>query len=159
MDKLKVFGKADLNGSIKIPGAKNAVLPIMACSILSNQSLHLTNVPNLVDIMTMKKLLINFGLVFHSHKNSLSVTANNISNQVADYDLVRKMRASILVFGPLLSRFGKAKISLPGGCSIGTRPINLHLYGLERLGASFIIKDGYVIGKVKGKLKGTSIKL
>ena len=84
MDKLKVFGKADLNGSIKIPGAKNAVLPIMACSILSNQSLHLTNVPNLVDIMTMKKLLKNFGLVFHSHKNSLSVIANNISNQVAD---------------------------------------------------------------------------
>jgi len=159
MDKLKVFGKANLNGSIKIPGAKNAVLPIMACSILSNQSLHLTNVPNLVDILTMKKLLKNFGIVFHSNKNSLSVIANNISNQVADYDLVRKMRASILVFGPLLSRFGKAKISLPGGCSIGTRPINLHLYGLERLGASFIIKDGYVIGKVKDKLKGTSIKL
>ena len=159
MDKLQVFGKADLKGSIDIPGAKNSVLPIMASSILSNQSLHLTNIPNLIDIITMKKLLKSFGLLFHTDKNSMSIITRNISNKVADYDLVRKMRASILVLGPLLSRFGKAKISLPGGCAIGTRPIDIHLFGLEKLGASFNIKDGYVIGRVKNNLKGNRIKL
>jgi len=159
MDKLQVFGQADLKGSIDIPGAKNAVLPIMACSMLSNQCLHLTNVPNLVDIKTMQKLLESFGITFHVHKNSMSLIPTNISNHVADYDLVRKMRASILVLGPLLSRFRKVKISLPGGCSIGTRPIDLHLFGLEQLGASFIIEDGYVVGNVKDKLKGNTIEL
>ena len=159
MDKLQVFGKSDLKGSIDIPGAKNAVLPIMACSMLSNKSLYLKNVPNLVDIKTMQKLLESFGLICRVKKNSMSLITNKISYHVADYNLVRKMRASILVLGPLLSRFKKIKISLPGGCAIGTRPIDLHLYGLKKLGASFSIVDGYVIGKVKDNLKGNIIKL
>ena len=159
MDKLQVFGKSDLKGSLDIPGAKNAVLPIMACSLLSNKSLHLTNVPNLVDIKTMQELLESFGLMCRVQKNSMSLITKKISYHVADYNLVRKMRASILVLGPLLSRFKKVKISLPGGCAIGTRPIDLHLYGLKQLGASFSIVDGYVIGKVKDNLKGNIIKL
>ena len=152
MDKLKVFGKADLKGSIDIFGAKNSVLPIMACSILSKKNLHLFNVPNLVDILTMQKILESFGLEIHRNKNYMSIITKDISNRVTDYDLVRKMRASILVLGPLLSRFNKVKISLPGGCAIGTRPIDIHLFGLEKLGATFYIKDGYVIGSVKNKL-------
>ena len=148
MDKLQVFGKADLKGFIRISGAKNSVLPIMACSILSNKNLHLTNVPSLVDIKTMQKLLESFGLTFHTHKNSMSLITENILNHIADYNLVRKMRASILVLGPLLSRLRKVKISLPGGCAIGTRPIDLHLFGLKKLGASFLIEDGYIIGDV-----------
>ena len=159
MDKLQVFGKADLKGFIDIPGAKNSVLPIMACSILSNKSLHLKNVPNLVDIKTMQKLLESFGLVFQIHGNSMSLTVDNILNHVADYNLVRKMRASILVLGPLLSRFKKVKISLPGGCAIGTRPIDLHLFGLEKLGASFVFENGYIIGKIKDKFIANIIEL
>ena len=158
MDKLQVFGKADLKGFINITGANNAVLHIMACSILSNQSLHLTNVPSLVDIKTMQKLLESFGAVFHTYKNTMSLFTENISNHIADYNLVRKMRASILVLGPLLSRFRKVKISLPGGCAIGTRPIDLHLFGLEKLGASFRIEEGYVIGNVNDRLKGNTIE-
>ncbi len=159
MDKLQVFGNADLKGLINIPGAKNAVLPIMACSILSNKSLHLNNVPNLVDIKTMQKLLESFGLIFRMRKKTLSLITENISNHVADYNLVRKMRASILVLGPLLSRFKKVKISLPGGCAIGNRSINLHLFGLEQLGASFIIEDGYIVGKLKDSFIGNTIEL
>lgn len=159
MDKLQVYGKANLNGSIEIPGAKNAVLPIMACSILSNKNLHLTNVPDLVDINTMKKLLESYGLKFNLNNNSMSLITKNISNHIADYNLVRKMRASILILGPLLSRFKKVKISLPGGCAIGTRPINLHLFGLKQLGASFFIEDGYIVGHVQDKFKGNTIEL
>ena len=159
MDKLQVFGKADLKGFINIPGAKNSVLPIMASSILSNKSLHLKNVPNLIDIKTMQKLLESFGLVFQIHGNSMSLTVDNIFNHVADYNLVRKMRASILVLGPLLSRFKKVKISLPGGCAIGTRPIDLHLFGLEKLGASFVFENGYIIGKIKDKFIANIIEL
>ena len=159
MDKLQVFGKADLKGFIDTPGAKNAVLPIMACSILSNKSLHLNNVPNLVDIKTMQKLLESFGLVFQIHGNSMSLKVDNILNHVADYNLVRKMRASILVLGPLLSRFKEVKISLPGGCAIGTRPIDLHLFGLEKLGASFFFENGYIIGKIKDKFIANIIEL
>ena len=158
MDKLKVFGKADLKGYINIPGAKNAALPIMASSILSTHSLYLTNVPNLIDIKTMHKLLESLGLEINMFNNSMSLIANNISNHIADYNLVRKMRASILVLGPLLSRLRKVKISLPGGCAIGTRPIDLHLFGLKKLGASFYIDEGYIIGNLKDKFKGTTIK-
>ena len=159
MDKLQIYGKADLKGFIKIFGSKNAALPILTCSLLSNENLHLSNIPSLVDIHTMQKLLESFGLQFKKNINSISLITNNITNCVANYDLVRKMRASILVLGPLLSRFGKVKISLPGGCAIGTRPINLHLFGLEQLGASFYMKDGYVIGEVKDKLIGNVIEL
>ena len=158
MDKLKVFGKADLKGFINIPGAKNAALPIMASSILSTHSLYLTNVPNLIDIKTMHKLLESLGLEINLFENSMSLIAKNISNHIADYNLVRKMRASVLVLGPLLSRLRKVKISLPGGCAIGTRPIDLHLFGLKKLGASFYIDEGYIIGNLKDNFKGTTIK-
>jgi UDP-N-acetylglucosamine 1-carboxyvinyltransferase len=159
MDKLKIIGKANLSGSIDIPGAKNAALPIMICSLLSKQKLHLNNIPNLVDIHTMKKLLESLGIKFKNNKISLTLIPSKIEKYEADYNLVRKMRASILVLGPLLSRYRKAKISLPGGCAIGTRPIDIHLFGLEKLGATFSIKNGYVLGKAKDGLIGNTIKL
>ena len=159
MDKLKIFGQSDLRGSINISGAKNAILPIMACSLLSNKILNLLNVPNLVDIKTMQILLESFGVEILKQKNSISLITKNVSNHVANYDLVRKMRASILVLGPLLSRFRNVKISLPGGCAIGLRPIDLHLFGLEQLGASFKVEDGYVVGNLKKNFRGTTIKL
>ena len=131
MDKLKIIGRKRLSGSIKIPGAKNAALPIMISSLLSEDGLMIKNLPKLNDISTMKLLLRSFGIKITKSNYGEYFDSTNLSNNIADYELVRKMRASILVFGPLLSRFGKAKISLPGGCSIGTRPINIHLYGLE----------------------------
>ena len=127
MDKLIILGKSDLFGSIDIHGAKNAALPIMVASLLSKQDLCLCGLPDLNDITTMKKLLSNFGLKIIENSNNTIFNASNLKNKVANYDLVRKMRASILVLGPLLSRFKKAKISLPGGCAIGTRPIDIHL--------------------------------
>ena len=154
MDKLNIYGNSSLKGSIIIPGSKNATLPLMACSLLSNNNLELINSPNLDDIATMRKLLKSFGIKFKDQNNSMTLITKNVSNAIADYNLVRKMRASILVLGPLLSRFKTVKISLPGGCSIGTRPIDLHLYGLKKLGASFFIEDGYVRGTVKKKLIG-----
>tara|TARA_B100001123_G_scaffold248030_1_gene277024 strand:- start:920 stop:2173 length:1254 start_codon:yes stop_codon:yes gene_type:complete len=157
MDKLKIFGKANLKGFINIPGSKNAALPIMACSILSNENLRLKNMPNLLDIKTMQKLLKSFGLNFYSDQDSLTLNSKNLVNNVADYNLVNKMRASILVLGPLLSRFKKVKISLPGGCAIGTRPINLHLFGLKKLGAKFFFEDGYIVAKIKDRLIGNII--
>ncbi|PPR46444.1 MAG: UDP-N-acetylglucosamine 1-carboxyvinyltransferase [Alphaproteobacteria bacterium MarineAlpha5_Bin9] len=157
MDKLIVNGTANLKGSINIYGAKNAALPIMACSLLSDQNLKLNNLPNVEDINSMKKLLYNFGSNIITKKRSIIIKNNRVKNKLADYDLVRKMRASILVLGPLLSRFKEAKISMPGGCSIGTRPIDLHLFALSKLGAKFKYKDGYVIGKVNGTLNGASI--
>ena len=159
MDKLKIFGKSNLKGSIKILGAKNSILPIMASSLLTKQNLHLTNVPNLVDIQSMKILLKGFGINAICKNNKISLITKNAFNSIADYDLVRKMRASILVLAPLLSRFGEVKISLPGGCAIGLRPIDLHLFGLKKLGALFKIEDGYIIGTIKEKFKGNIIKL
>jgi len=159
MDKLKIFGKSNLKGSIKILGAKNSILPIMASSLLTKQNLHLTNIPNLADIQSMKILLKGFGIKAISKNNKISLITKNAFNSIADYDLVRKMRASILVLAPLLSRFGEVKISLPGGCAIGLRPIDLHLFGLKKLGALFKIEDGYIIGTIKEKFKGNIIKL
>jgi UDP-N-acetylglucosamine 1-carboxyvinyltransferase len=159
MDKLQIFGQAVLEGHIDTHGAKNAVLPIMACSILSDKGLYLKNVPNLLDIKTMKRLLESFGLIINLNKDSMSLITNNLSNHIANYEVVRKMRASILILGPLLARFKNVKISLPGGCAIGTRPIDLHLLGLKKLGASFFFEDGYVIGTIKDKFIGNKIVL
>ena len=159
MDKLKIYGNADLFGSIDVPGAKNSALPVMVASLLSQEELILKNIPNLQDILSMKKLLESFGIKIREEKNIIALNAKQIINKTADYDLVRKMRASILVLGPLLSRFKKVKISLPGGCAIGTRPIDIHLFGLEKLGVKFTFEKGYIYGQIKNNLVGSFIDL
>ena len=159
MDKLQITGKAILRGSISVSGSKNAALPIMVASLLSENGLYLKNLPALQDILTMKKLLENFGIKIKKINSQTFFDSANINNSVADYDLVRKMRASILVLGPLIARFKKAKISLPGGCAIGTRPIDIHLNGLEKLGVKFSIENGFVSAEVKKNLTGAYIKL
>jgi UDP-N-acetylglucosamine 1-carboxyvinyltransferase len=159
MDKLIIKGSPDLSGSISIKGSKNSTLPIMVSSLLSKKSLKLTNIPKLEDIKNMSKLLRSFGAKIKSSEDSLDINCSKIINKVADYDIVRKMRASILILGPLLARFGEAKISLPGGCAIGTRPIDIHLDGLKKLGANFTVENGYVVGRVNNQLIGNHIKL
>ena len=159
MDKLIIKGNTDLKGAIKIKGSKNSALPIMVSSFLSSNSLKLKNIPKLEDIKNMTKLLRSYGSTIKTNKNELEINCKNITNKDADYDIVRKMRASILILGPLLSRFGEAKISLPGGCAIGTRPIDIHLEGLKKLGANFSVENGYVIGHVENSLIGNHIPL
>ena len=159
MDKLIIKGGADLSGGIFIKGSKNSALPIMVSSLLSEDTLKLKNIPKLVDIENMSKLLRNYGSTIKSNKDNLEINCKKIVNKDVEYDIVRKMRASILILGPLLSRFGKAKISLPGGCAIGTRPIDIHLDGLKKLGANFKVQNGYVLGQVNHQLTGSHIKL
>ncbi len=159
MDRLVIKGKADLKGSIKIKGSKNSALPIMVSALLSEKTLKLKNLPKLDDIKNMSKLLRSYGAVINTSKDNLEIKCNNIINRDADYDIVRKMRASILILGPLLARFGNARISLPGGCAIGTRPIDIHLDGLKKLGANFVVENGYVIGQVSKQLHGNNIIL
>ncbi|MBT3902196.1 MAG: UDP-N-acetylglucosamine 1-carboxyvinyltransferase [Pelagibacteraceae bacterium] len=159
MDKLIIKGNADLKGSIKIKGSKNAALPIIISSLLSNETLKLKNIPKLDDIKNMIKLLRSYGSTIKRNKDQLEISCKKIINKDADYDIVRKMRASILILGPLISRFGTAKISLPGGCAIGTRPIDIHLEGLKKLGANFSIENGYVVGQVKNGLVGNHVPL
>jgi UDP-N-acetylglucosamine 1-carboxyvinyltransferase len=166
MKKLLIKGKNKIIGTLQIAGAKNATLPIMVASILTEEKLILTNVPHVADISTMANLLINLGIRFNidgldkdegNIGRVIILNAANIDNPVAPYELVRKMRASILILGPLLARFGKAKVSLPGGCAIGTRPVDLHLKALEKMGAKIELINGYVEASVDGKLKGTEI--
>ena len=159
MDKLEINGKENLSGSISVHGAKNSALPILVSSLLNLNRINLQNIPQVEDINNMIKLLEGFGAAINRQKNSVILNCKNIKNITADYDIVRKMRASILILGPLLSRFGHAKISLPGGCAIGTRPIDIHLEGLKKLGVQFKIENGFVIGKVKSILKGNKIIL
>ena len=159
MDRLVIKGKADLKGSIQIKGSKNSALPIMVSALLSENTLKLKNLPKLDDIKNMSKLLRSYGAIIKTSKDNLEIKCNNIINRDADYDIVRKMRASILILGPLLARFGKARISLPGGCAIGTRPIDIHIEGLKKLGANFVVENGYVIGQVSKQLIGNHIFL
>jgi len=159
MDKLIIAGQNRIKGSIKVHGAKNSALPILVSSLLSDQDLTLKNIPKVDDINNMLKLLKSYGSIHKLKKNSLTINNSKIKNISADYDIVRKMRASILILGPLLSRFSYAKISLPGGCAIGTRPIDIHLDGLSKMGANFKIENGFVIGSVKKKLIGSTINL
>jgi len=156
MDKLKITGGKELNGEVIISGAKNAALPILAGSILSNAPVTLNNIPQLNDVATMLTLLQSMGAeVILDEKMDLRLNAKEIDKYFAPYDLVKTMRASILVLGPLLSRFGKAEVSLPGGCAIGARPVNLHVKGLRAMGAKISIKDGYIYATAK-KLKGVN---
>lgn len=156
MDKLVIRGGKRPRGEVEISGAKNAALPIMAASLLSSGYCTINKIPNLKDIMTMGRLLANLGAGFHYENRKVIIDTEKIKIFEAPYDLVRTMRASILVLGPILSRFGRAKVSLPGGCAIGARPINLHLMGLEKMGAEIKLESGYVIAKTK-RLKGASI--
>ncbi len=159
MDKIIITGKANLFGSISIKGSKNAALPILISSLLSKEDLELYNVPEFADIRNMKKILLQYGVLMKENSSQLTINTKDITNQVADYDIVRKLRASILILGPLLSRFNKARISLPGGCAIGTRPIDIHLEGLSKLGAIISIENGFVNAEVIGSLMGNYINL
>ena len=156
MDKILVQGGRKLTGQVKISGAKNAALPILASAMLCDGPNTYTNVPNLRDIRSTLDLLNHLGAKSDMQANTVTVDAGGLNNHEAPYDLVRKMRASILVLGPLLARLKKARVSLPGGCAIGARPINLHLRGLERLGADIDLSHGYVEASCK-QLKGTDI--
>ncbi|MBC7623009.1 MAG: UDP-N-acetylglucosamine 1-carboxyvinyltransferase [Aeromicrobium sp.] len=156
MQKLKIRGGKTLNGSVRISGAKNAALPIISASLLTAEPLALTNVPQLNDIGTMVKLLAQMGVTAERQAESLTLSAANIADKTAHYEMVKTMRASILVLGPLLARFGEAKVSLPGGCAIGARPVDLHIKGLEAMGASITIEAGYILARA-AKLKGARI--
>ena len=159
MDKIIISGKANLFGSINVNGSKNSALPILISSLLSEEDLTLSNLPNFEDIKNMKKLLLHYGVSFKEDSRKVILNAKNIINKETNYDIVRKMRASILILGPLLSRFKKAKISLPGGCAIGTRPIDIHLLGLEKLGANIKIENGFVFANLKKEMTGNKINL
>ena len=157
MDYLKVIGKKKLEGSVKISGAKNAALPLLAATILSKNNLTISNLPNVVDINTLLKLLEMLGSSYTKDNNRLSIDSITISETKATYDIVKTMRASILVLGPLLARFGHCEVSLPGGCAIGQRPVDLHLKALEQMGAKIEIKSGYILATTDGPLKGAKI--
>ena len=166
MDKIRIRGGKPLKGVIPISGAKNAALPLMAAALLTEGKLKLSNVPYLADVITMANLLVQHGVKLHMGEKpsmpegfgrELTLRADAITNFTAPYDLVRTMRASVLVLGPLLARFSQAKVSLPGGCAIGTRPIDLHLKALEQMGALIELGGGYINASVHGRLKGADI--
>ena len=157
MDSIIVSGGRPLNGEIAIGGAKNACLALMPAALLSDEPLTLTNAPRLADIATMRQLLESLGceVAALQQGRALTIGAETVASRLAHYDIVRKMRASILVLGPLLAREGEAVVSLPGGCAIGARPVDLHLAGLEAMGATLELRDGYVHAAAPGGLKGT----
>ena len=159
MDRIRIRGGKPLSGSISVSGAKNAVLALMPAALLAGSPLHLQNVPNLADVATMTALLQHLGMdVAHDKAaRTLALTGPATGNE-APYDIVRKMRASVLVLGPLLARHGVARVSLPGGCAIGTRPVDLHLKGLEAMGATITVEGGYIEARAPtGGLKGARI--
>jgi len=160
MQKLIIKGKKILSGSINISGSKNATLPILAATILTNKSLVLKNIPLVQDVYTMINLLKYIGLnvKISKKKKTLNILNNKNLKTIAPYNLLKTMRAGVLVLGPLLAKYKKAKVSLPGGCAIGTRPVDLHLFALEKLGAKIKIKDGYIYASTKNGLKGNIIK-
>ena len=157
MDKLQIVGGKRLNGDIKISGAKNAALPILCAGLLTAGDLELSNVPRLHDVKTMLKLLEQTGLTVDQDDERVTLNGSRIDKLEAPYELVKTMRASILVLGPLLARFGEAKVSLPGGCAIGSRPVDQHIMGLRALGAEISIEGGYIYAKCT-KLKGARIR-
>ena len=156
MDKLKITGGRPLEGEVKISGAKNAALPIMCAALLSARPLTLTNVPRLRDVSTMAKLLAQMGATVDRQDEKTVLHAREITDPTATYDLVKTMRASVLVLGPLLARCGHAKVSLPGGCAIGARPVDQHVKGLEAMGATIAIEHGYMQASAK-RLRGARI--
>ncbi|RUM44933.1 MAG: UDP-N-acetylglucosamine 1-carboxyvinyltransferase [Hydrogenimonas sp.] len=157
MDYLSIKGPSRLSGTVEISGAKNAALPLIAATLLCDDVSTITNIPDVVDIRTLLKLLGKLGSQFVFENHTLRVDNSTIKNTTATYDIVKTMRASILVLGPLLARFGRCEVSLPGGCAIGQRPIDLHLKALEQMGASIEIKNGYVVATAPDGLKGGRI--
>ncbi len=156
MQKLAIQGGSRLEGEVRISGAKNAALPIMCASLLTGEPLSLTNLPDMQDVSTMMRLLEQMGVRIDRNVQAAAFDASNVNNWVAPYDMVKTMRAAILVLGPLLARFGEAKVSLPGGCAIGSRPVDLHIKGLVAMGAEIHIEHGYIHAKAK-RLHGAHI--
>lgn len=156
MDSLKIKGGRPLKGEVEISGAKNAALPIMTATLLTGGTHTLCRIPNLRDIATMGKLLAHMGAGYRYENGTVTLETSRIGKREAPYDLVKTMRAAVLVLGPLVARFGDALVSLPGGCAIGARPINLHLMGLEKMGAKITLESGYVHAKAS-RLKGATI--
>ncbi len=155
MDSIRLEGGIPLEGTITIAGAKNTALKLMVASLLSDEPLVLSNQPNVVDVSVLAHLLAELGVRVEGHRDGrMTLDASSLTSMKAPYDLVRKMRASILVFGPLLARCGHAEVSLPGGCAIGTRPVDLHIAGLEALGATIELREGYLVGEAPGGLDG-----
>ncbi len=157
MDHIRITGGVPLKGEIPISGAKNAALPLMIASLLSDRPLTLNNVPRLADVAQLTKILNNHGVEITSSGDTVTFSAPKITSTLAPYDLVSTMRASFWVIGPLLARAGEAKVSLPGGCAIGTRPVDLFLTGLQQLGAEIAVENGYVIAKAPRGLRGAHI--
>lgn len=155
MYAFKIKGQKTLNGSIEVKGAKNAVLPLMAAALLTDEQVCLENIFYLADVRVLSNLLASLGMKITQHQDAVCLQADNINNLTASYDYVSKMRASFWVLGPLLGRFGRASVSLPGGCAIGARPVDLYLMALEKMGAAISIENGYV--NAVGKLKGAEI--
>ncbi len=156
MKKIVINGGEKISGEVTISGAKNAALPILAAGLLCAGRHTISNVPRLADVTTLGKILQNMGVSFERQNHDIIIDSSGVVKPEAPYDLVRTMRASVLVLGPLVARLGRARVSLPGGCAIGARPINLHLMGLEKLGASVEIEHGYVVASAK-KLRGAHI--
>ena len=160
MDKLVITGGVRLQGEIRVSGAKNSALPILAATLLASEPVRVANLPHLHDITTMMELLGCLGAELTLDENlDIEVNTSRVNQFTAPYELVKTMRASILVLGPMLTRFGTARVSFPGGCAIGSRPIDLHLRGLESLGAKIVIEDGYINATVDGRLRGAQIFL
>ncbi len=159
MEKIRISGNQNLKlkGKVRISGAKNAVLPAIATCLLTSEKVRLKNVPLVKDVYTMLTLMKELGANYNMKRNSLSIQVKKFESEEASYELVRAMRASILVLGPLLARCGKAVVALPGGCAIGSRPIDLHIHGLEKLGASISLRHGYITAEAK-KLHGTEVE-
>jgi len=158
MDKLIIHGNVPLNGEIRISGAKNAALPILAATLLTPAPVQICNIPHLQDVTTIMSLLGQMGVrLTLDERSNIEIDASSVHSFFAPYELVRTMRASILVLGPLLSRFGEANVSLPGGCAIGTRPVDQHLKGLHAMGAELSVQNGYIKAKTKKRLHGATI--
>jgi UDP-N-acetylglucosamine 1-carboxyvinyltransferase len=156
MQKLAIQGGNRLNGEVRISGAKNAALPIMCAGLLTADELHLDNMPDLHDVATMRKLLVQMGVTAVVEPSAVTLCGAKVDKLEAPYDMVKTMRAAILVLGPLVTRFGEARVSLPGGCAIGSRPVDLHIKGLQAMGAEIHIEHGYIHAQAK-RLKGARI--
>ena len=156
MQKIVVTGNGPLRGEVRISGAKNAVLPILCATLLADEPVRIDNVPHLHDVVTTAKLLQGLGAGVEHAGDAMTVDPRSVDSRVAPYELVKTMRASVLVLGPLLAKFGDAEVSLPGGCAIGSRPVDLHIKGLQALGAKIDVEHGFIKASVKGRLKGAS---
>ena len=154
MQKIVVTGGARLNGEVRISGAKNAVLPILCATLLADAPVRITNVPRLHDVLTTAKLLAGLGAGVAHEGDAMTVDPRSVNSHIAPYELVKTMRASVLVLGPLLAKFGDAEVSLPGGCAIGSRPVDLHIKGLQALGAEISVDHGFIKARSNGRLKG-----